>query len=159
MYLYESPITVDQVKLTHLLLRECFGWRVIAPARLWGIHQKIVFHAKTQVESSILAAHKGLTWDKLLASKVNDSYSQDQHCCLLFDRFGGQKFTIPSHLKAKPGRFSDNDGIHILCAFHEAQSSRHLDREDMLTNARKISDLIFIGGLPTMFAITKSVWR
>ena len=62
-------------------------------------------------------------------------------------------------LKAKPGRFSDNDDLHILYAFHDAQSSRHLDREDMLTNARKISDLIFIGGWPTISAPTKSVWR
>ena len=95
-----------------------------------------MFHAKTQVESSILAAQKGLTLNKLLLSEVNGSYSQDQHCCLLFDRFGGRKFTIPSHLKAKPRRFSDNDDLHILYAFHEAQSSRHLGREDMLTNAR-----------------------
>ncbi|CAI5714562.1 unnamed protein product [Peronospora effusa] len=69
-------------------------------------HQDSVSRAKAQVQSSTLAAMKDYHMTSSLASDIEECYSQDEHCRLLLDQFGGRKVTLPSHLKAKLNRFS-----------------------------------------------------
>ncbi|CAI5716747.1 unnamed protein product [Peronospora effusa] len=84
--------------------------------------------------------------------KIKKCYSQDEHCRLLLDHFGGRKVTLLLHLKAKLNRFSYSDGLlwhhlsscdlfriyvpldidlklMILHECHDAPSSEHLGRE------------------------------
>ena len=115
-------------------------------------HQDSVSRAKAQVESSTLAAMKAYHVTSSMASDIKECYSQDEHCRLLLDHFGGRKVTLPSHLKAKLNRFSYSDGLlwhqlspcdplriyvphdtdlklMILHECHDAPSSGHLGRE------------------------------
>ncbi|CAI5702336.1 unnamed protein product [Peronospora effusa] len=115
-------------------------------------HQESVSRAKAQVESSTLAAMKAYHVTSSMASDIKECYSQDEHCRLLLDHFGGRKVTLPSHLKAKLNRFSYSDGLlwhqlspcdplriyvphdtdlklMILHECHDAPSSGHLGRE------------------------------
>ena len=62
-------------------------------------HQESVSRAKAQGESSILAAMKAYHVTSSMASDIKECYSQDEHCRLLLDHFGGRQVTLPSHLK------------------------------------------------------------
>ena len=120
-------------------------------------HQESVSHAKEQVESSTLEAMKAYHVTSSMASDMEECYSQDKHCRLLLDHFGGRKVTLPSHLKAKLNRFSYSDGLlwhqlspcdplriyphvphdtdlklMILYECHVPPSSGHLGRENTL---------------------------
>ena len=115
-------------------------------------HQESVSSAKAQFQPSTLAAMKAYHVTSSLASEIKESYSQDDHCRLLLDHFGGRKVSLPSHLKAKLNRFSYSDGLlwhqlspcdplriyvphdtdlklMILHELHDAPSSGHLGRE------------------------------
>ena len=115
-------------------------------------HQESVSSAKAQIQPSTLAAMKAYHMTSLLASDMKASYSQDEHCRLLLDYFGGRKVDLPSHLKAKLNRFSFSDGLlwhqlspcdpsiiyvphdtdlklKIIHKHHDAPSSGHLGRE------------------------------
>ena len=58
--------------------------------------QESVSRAKAQVESSTLAAMKVYHVTSSLASDIKECYSQDEHCRLLLDHFGGRKVNLPS---------------------------------------------------------------
>ena len=115
-------------------------------------HQERMSRAKGQVESSTLAAMKVYHVTSSMASDIKECYSQDEHCRLLLDHFGGRKVTLPSHLKAKLNSFTYSDGLlwnqlspcdpsriyvphhtdlklMILHECHDAPSSGHLGRD------------------------------
>ena len=61
-------------------------------------HQESVSSAKAQIQPSTLAAMKAYQVTSSLASDIKESYSQDEHCHLLLDHFGGRKVYLPPHL-------------------------------------------------------------
>ena len=115
-------------------------------------HQECVSSAIAQFQPSTLAAMKAYHVTSSLASDIQESYSQDKHCRLLFHHFGGRKVILPSHLNAKLNRFSFSDGLlwhqlspcdplriyvphdtdlklMIIDEHHDASSRGHLGRE------------------------------
>ena len=135
-------------------------------------HQDSVSRAKAQVESSTLAGMKAYHVTSSMASDIKERCSQDEHCRLLLDHFGGRKVTLPSHLKAKLNRFSYSDGqlwhqlspcdplriyvphdtdlkLMILHECHDAPSSGHLGREKTflrVSNKNLVAPPISVGG-------------
>ena len=135
-------------------------------------HQKSLSRATAQVESSTLAAMKAYHVTSSLASDRKECYSQDEHCRLLLDHFGGRKVTLLSHLKAKLNCFSYSDGLlwhqlspcdplriyvphdtdlklMILHECHDAPSSGHLGREKTflrVSNKNLVAPSISVGG-------------